>query len=225
ACEEKMRPEFDWLPGSGLLLDFPGVVGAIPLIGALQALRELNRGFVTEDVARAADFCLGVADVSIARRFVLRRKIFVRDFPEQVEGLVQRNAGTGTDVENFTAGTEGFTGEKVGLNSIFDERKVAGLLAVAIDERLAVLKESGGEPGKHAGIRGIGILPWAKDVEVAQTNTLEAVTAQKSLGVELADIFRDAIGGDRRGLHIFGLRKSGGLAVGGRGGGKNDALD
>src|SRR5208283_3858102 len=110
ACEEKMRPEFDWLPGSGLLLDFLGVVDAIPLVGALQALRELNRGFVTEDISRAADFRLGIADVAIARRFVLSRKILSGNFPEQVEGLVQRNAGTSTDIENFAAGTQGFAG-------------------------------------------------------------------------------------------------------------------
>jgi len=61
--------------------------------------------------------------------------------------------------------------------------------------------------------------------EVPERDALEAVTALESLRVKLAHVFRDAIGRDRGGLHVFRLGKRGGLAVGRRGGGEDDALD
>ena len=103
-----MRTGSDRLPGNELLLNFLGVVSAVPLISALQAFFELNRGFVAENVSRTANFGLRVANIAIARRFVLGLNILAGNFPEQFESMVQRNAGTGTDVENFAAGTQGF---------------------------------------------------------------------------------------------------------------------
>ena len=94
ACEEKMRHEFDWLPGIELLLDFLDVVGAIPLVRALQALFKLNGGFVTEDVSRAADFRLGVANVAIARRFVFCLQIFSGNAAKQVPGSGSGKCGS-----------------------------------------------------------------------------------------------------------------------------------
>src|SRR5208337_4379787 len=220
-----MRWASGGLSGFRLARGFLGVVGSIPLEGPPQAFLEENGWLVAEDFPRAADFRLGVADIAIARRFVFGLEILPGDFSQQIKGMIQRNAGAGTNVKDFSECAGGFAGEEIGLDGVFDKGEVAGLLAVAIDERLTVLEEGGSEAGKYAGIGRIRVLPRAEDVEVPERNALEAVTALESLRVKLTHVFRDAIGRDRGGLHVFRLGKRGGLAVGRRGGGEDDALD
>ena len=126
-------------PDARLVRGFPGVVGSIPLVGPPEALLEENGWLVAEDFPRAADFRLGVADVAIARGFVFGQKIFPGDFSQQVENMVERNTGAGANVKDFSERAGGFAGEEIGLDGVFDEGEVAGLLAVAIDDRLTVL--------------------------------------------------------------------------------------
>jgi len=53
--------------------------------------------------------------------------------------MVERNTGAGANVKDFSERAGGFAGEEIGLDGVFDEGEVAGLLAVAIDDRLTVL--------------------------------------------------------------------------------------
>jgi len=68
----------------------------------------------------------------LARRFPRRFFAAGREY-------VERNTGAGANVKDFSERAGGFAGEEIGLDGVFDEGEVAGLLAVAIDDRLTVL--------------------------------------------------------------------------------------
>src|ERR1700686_3749946 len=74
---------------------------AIPLVGAAQSFFEYDLRFVAEQFLRLSDISLGIANVSIARRLVLRLKRLAANFSKHANDLIQGHASTHAYIENF----------------------------------------------------------------------------------------------------------------------------
>src|SRR5256885_12657440 len=98
---------------------------AVPVDGAAQAFFEAYEGFVVQNVAGLRDVRLRVADIAVARWFVLRLQFVSRQIGEQRQGLIQRDARAGADVEYFAGSVWRFTGKKVCRHRTFTKREVA----------------------------------------------------------------------------------------------------
>src|SRR5713226_6927368 len=75
---------------------------AIPLEGARQAFLEGNRRLIAKKFSRLRDVRLRVADVSIARRIVLRFERLAGDFSQLAKNFIEGDASPRADIENFS---------------------------------------------------------------------------------------------------------------------------
>ena len=138
--------------------------------------------------------------------------------------MIQRNARSGADVDDFSAGGGGFAGQQISLHHVFDVGEVAGLLAIAVDQGFGIFQERGAEFREHAGIRRAGVLARAENVEVPKTDVLQSINTAEDVGVKLTHVFGYAVGRNGFGLHGFDFGQGGRFAVSGRGGGEHHAF-
>src|SRR5580700_7662477 len=167
---------------------------AVPLKGAAETFFKTDLRIVAEEFARLPDVGLGVANVAVAGWFVLGFEFLAGYFRKELSCLVQRESVACPDVERFAGNTGGLARKKISLDGVFHVREVAGLLAVPKDDRLRLFQKTHAQFRQDAGVRRAGILARPENIEVAERNIFESVTAAKRLRVEFADEFSDAIG-------------------------------
>src|SRR5258708_34533452 len=138
---------------------------------------------------------------------------------------MKKSAPAAANIKDFASQIGRFTSEQIGVHGVVYECEVAGLPALAENDRLGVFEERGAKFGEHAGVRRNRILARAKNIEVAEGNGFEAVAFEKRLTVKFADVLGDAVRGNGLRLHSFDLGKNGRLTIGGRGGSKHHAFD
>src|SRR5271155_5072489 len=110
------------------------MVRAIPLEGSLEAFLEKDGGFVAEELLGMTDIGEGIADVSVASRFVVCLKRFSGNAAEDFPNLIERDAMPGANVKDSAGGGGSFTGQEVGLNGVVDIGEIARLLTVTKDD-------------------------------------------------------------------------------------------
>jgi len=178
--------------------------------------RELR--IIPKRLPRARDVGERVPDVARARRLVDGVAAGADDLHKGGCKLVKADPAAAGDVE----GPPGIALHRldVRLDHVGDEGEVTGLLPVAVDDRGLAGEEPGDELRDHRGILGLGVLPGAVDVEVAQEYCPDAVEIRKNLPVALVRKLRDRVGGERVWDHTLMLGEDRGVAVdrGGRGG-------
>jgi Reverse transcriptase (RNA-dependent DNA polymerase) len=96
-------------------------------------------------------------------------------------------------------------GEMIGMDDVVHEGEIAALLAVPKNCRRFSREHLGDELGQHPRIRGAGILPRSEDIEVAQGNRFQSITAPERAHVMLAGKLGHRIGRDWAGKHVFSL--------------------
>src|SRR5260370_28865621 len=72
--------------------------GAVPLEGERQAFFKTDLRTVPEKFPRSGDVCLGVADVPLSRRVVLRFQGLAGNPCESQQNLIERDTSAGADV-------------------------------------------------------------------------------------------------------------------------------
>src|SRR5882672_11945817 len=107
---------------------------------------------------------------------------------EQLERLVEREARSRSHVAHFARDLSGrgVARKKVGADGIFDVSKISALFAVAKNRRFLSAKHRRDELGQDSRIRRSRILIGPEDVEVAQADGFETVTAVEAAHVVLA---------------------------------------
>ena len=113
--------------------------------------------------------------------------------------------------------------EQVGADGVVNEVEVAAGEAVAEDGGGHAGHHFEGELGDDAGVRRVGGLAGAEDVEVAQADALQAVGAIEGLDVVLAGELLHGVGRQRARKHVLLFGLSGLVAVGRGRGGVDDA--
>src|SRR5580704_5472194 len=115
----------------------------VPSESAFQAFFEHHGGLVTEQLAGLGYIGLRIADVALAGGLVPGFETLAGDATELLQGLIQGDTTAGPDVDDFPRSAGGFACEQVGLDGVIDVGKVAALLAVAKNDGLSFLEESG----------------------------------------------------------------------------------
>ena len=189
----------------------------VPCDGLAEAFAELGLGLVAEFGAGAGDVGEGVLDVAFADGAVVGFGIEAELLGDGGVDIVERLALPGTDVEDAAGGNfaGGRAGEQVGADSVVDEVEVAAGETVAEDGGSLASHHFEGELGDDAGVRRVGGLAGAKDVEVAQTDALETIGAVEGLNVVLTRELLDGVGGERAREHVLLFGLGGLVSVGG----------
>lgn len=84
--------------------------------------------------------------------------------------------------------------QHVHLYDIVDVSEITAVLAVAVDGGGLVPHELLDKERNDRGVRSVGVLTAAEDVEVSQADILGAVGAGEHVGVELIHVLGDGIG-------------------------------
>src|ERR1019366_5301499 len=107
----------------------------VPLNCAPQALSEFNNWLIIEQFFSQLNTRQRMANITGARFFVRRLPFISRQFAENLEGLIQRSGGVGGSVHHLARDLfcRRCGGEQIGLNNVFDIRKIAALLPVPVD--------------------------------------------------------------------------------------------
>ena len=116
-------------------------------------------------------------------------------------------------------------GQEVGLDGVVYVAEVAAGFAVAVDVDGLALDHAGNPFGDDGGIGAIGVLAFAKDVEVTQTNGVEAVATGKHVGVQLVDVFGNGVGAQGFAYGVLYLGQGRVVAIGAATGGVSKAFD
>src|SRR5207245_433244 len=132
-------------------------------------------GLVAEVAPSRGEIGSAVADVARPVCNEIGLRLDAKDATEdlkQIEQAVRHAAG---DVEGVPgAHTRGSTRRReIGVHDVADEREVPALLAVAVDGGRAPGGERVDEQGNDSGVRRVGPLSWAIDVEGAEAHGLE----------------------------------------------------
>ena len=136
--------------------------------------------------------------------------------------LIQRGAIANADIVDLVLGFIASHGRHdIGLHDIVDIAEVPAGLAVAVDLDGFVSQHRRHPFRNDGGIGAIRVLAAAEYVEIAKTDGRESVSARKNVSVDLVDIFRDGVGGERFADAIFDLGQGLVIAIG-RGGGRID---
>src|SRR5260370_23714301 len=166
-------------------------------------------GLVAELFAGAGDVSEGVLDVALAFGAVDGPGSEAELAGDGGVDLIESVAFSCADVEDTASGyvARGHAGQQVGADGVVDEVEVAAGEAVAEDGGGLACHHLEGELGDDAGVRGVGGLAWAEDVEVTQADALETVGAVEGLdGVLAGELLH---GGRRQGTRehvlLFGL--------------------
>jgi hypothetical protein len=189
----------------------------------LQALVEVRLRMVPQLLAGAMDVRQRVANVTRACGAVERRSSEAELLGDGGVDLVERVASSGADVEDAASGdrTGREAGEQVGADRVVDEVEVAAGEAIAEYGGRLACHHHGCELGDDAGVRRVGGLARAKDIEVAQADSFQPISPVESLDVVLAGQLLHGVGRERQRRHVFLLGLHGLVSVG-RGGGRVD---
>src|SRR6185503_15259492 len=158
---------------------------AVPRHSPPQPIIEADTRSVAKQSLGLADVGLRVANVTGARFGIDRLELTSHLALHGLKELLQRNAAAGRDVDDLATGARRMARAKNTVDDVGHVREVAGLFAVSVDGRAAVLAQRADEKRDDPGIRGRWILPRAEDVEVSDRHRLEAVKARKHLAVLL----------------------------------------
>ncbi len=102
--------------------------------------------------------------------------------------------------------------------------EVARVAAVAVDDGRLMLHERHCKLRYHGSIGTVGVLPPAKDVEIAQPYCLHAVEAAENTGILLIDKLGDGVGRKHLAGALLHLGQLGGVAIDRRARGKDKPL-
>ena len=182
---------------------------------------------VSEGLRSAGQVSFRVEDVAGAGWMETRFVLEVQDAGEGGVKLVQVVTVSCADVEDFAANDEGIggAGEEIGSYNVADEGEVAALKTIAEDGWYGALEHVGGEAGDDAGVRGVGGLLGAEDVEVTEADAFESVAVPEAFDVLLAGEFLRGVRREWAREHalVFWLDRL--VAVGRGGGCVNDAMN
>ena len=126
--------------------------------------------------------------------------------------MVERVAVPARNVHAHS-GRIGFRGQQIRRHDILDEREVASLLAIAVDDGRLASQQSRDEARDHRRVLRFRILARAEYVEVPQPHGLEPVDAWKHLGEHLRCRLGDRVGGHRIDGQALVLGQGLGVAV------------
>src|SRR5690242_10784244 len=115
------------------------------------------------------------------------------DLPKQMKQLVDGNAFTVCDVDSLTKTPTGFRSEHICIHRVTYVCEIAALFAVSIDHRTLPFQQSINKLRNHPRVGRTWILPGSKNIEVAQAQSLQPITAVKDLAIVLSDQFRRCI--------------------------------
>ena len=109
--------------------------------------------------------------------------------------LIKRSAITHGHVVNLVHGFGVLRGggQQVGLHHVGNEAEVAAGFTVAVNIDGLAFDHAGDPLGNDRRIGTIGVLAWAKDVEIAQADALQAVGFAKDVCVQFIHIFGNCI--------------------------------
>lgn len=110
--------------------------------------------------------------------------------------LVESGALTVCSVVDLVDGIRirGRKGEHVHLYYVVDVGEVTAVFPVSVDGGGLMVHELLYEKRDDCGVRSVGVLTAAEDIEVSQTDVFRTVGAGEHVGVELIHVLRDGIG-------------------------------
>ena len=126
-------------------------------------------------------------------------------------------------IDGFCAWRAG--GQQIGLHHVGDVAKVSAGFSVAIDVNRLVLDHAGDPLGDDCGIGAFGVLAWAKHIEVAQADALQAVGFAEHIGIELVNVFGDGVGAQGFADFVFDFGQAWVVAIGAAAGGVDKAFN
>src|SRR5687767_10780138 len=100
------------------------------------------------------------------------------------EERVHGDGSAGGDVENPAGNLGGSCRPQIGVDHVVDEREVARLLAIPVNDRGLAEVERAEERGNDSGVRRSRVLPRPEHIEVAQGDGLQPIEAREH-GAEL----------------------------------------
>src|SRR5260370_30192376 len=103
---------------------------AVPFESTRQPFLETNLRLISQIFPRLRNVGLRIADVSIARRIVLRIELLACNFFELAKNFIQGDASTYPYIENFSGNICCFARQSICLHGILDVGEVPRLLAV-----------------------------------------------------------------------------------------------
>ena len=80
------------------------------------------------------------------------------------------------------------------MHHVFDEAEVPTGFPITVDEHLITFDHGGGPFRDYRRIGTVGVLAFAKHIEVTQADTVEVVGASEDVCVEFVDVFSNRIG-------------------------------
>ncbi len=209
------------LVGCAVLFCQPAVV----VDRALDAFEEADLGFIAEQRARAADVGHAFADISGSGGGELRSNAGAEHLIEGGEQLEKRDRATAGEIDHLARHSGGIGGQEIAVGHVGHEGEIAGLVPVAVDDRLAALEDGGNEQRDHGRVGAGRVLSGTEDVEIAQRDRFEAVGGGEGLGIVLGGQLCRSIGRDRSGEVGFALGDERLVAIGAGGSGVDDAAD
>src|SRR2546421_8933839 len=92
----------------------------VPFERPRQSLLERYPRRIAKKFPRLRNIGLGIANVSLARRFVFRFERLAGDFSKLAQNFVEGNAPSHADIENFSRNIGSFAREKIRLDRVLD---------------------------------------------------------------------------------------------------------
>jgi len=100
--------------------------------------------------------------------------VSVEDVVERVDEFIDCDAATTANVERF-ASHVALRSQNIRLDGVVDEREVAGLLAITIDDGAFPVEHQRDEFGDDGGVVAVWVLAWLTDVEVSECGGVDVV--------------------------------------------------
>lgn len=185
-------------------LDFQFLLQVVPVPfdRFLQALPHAELGIVAEEPAGLVDVGEGVGNVTgtagavnglyLCDCWVELAQVILQICYELVKGGALTVCGVVDLVDGIRI--RGRKGEHVHLYYVVDVGEVTAVFPVSVDGGGFVPHEFLYEERDDRGVRSVGVLAAAEDIEVSQTDVFRAVGAGEHVGVELIHVLRDGIG-------------------------------
>src|SRR4029077_9466220 len=122
----------------------------VPIPSLAQTLFKIDLRFISKRLRGAANVSLGIADIAFARRAIFSLGRPARELLEQLQSVVERVAPACSKVKCPPRETRRLASLQIRHDHILDECKIARLLAVAKDRRLAAVAHGGDKQREHA---------------------------------------------------------------------------
>src|ERR1700730_4973768 len=180
-------------------------VAAVPFDGPAETFFEINRWLVAKKLLCPGNVGERVLNVSSPLGTVFHFSGVPDQFLQKQERLVQIRPSAGGHVDYFSRDLAGLglARQQICSDHILDVSKIAALLAITKNSRLFPAQHLTDELGQNTRVRRSRVLPRAKDIEVAQTHSLQAITAEKRSHVVFARQLGGRVRGNGVGRHVF----------------------